>query len=344
MATAHYRLETKIVGRQTKGKDGCAIPGRQTSVVAKAAYRSGQSLKDERVDKTFNYRSRTQEVAYSEIMAPEVAPDWLKGNVPESLAGTRKQREMRETLWNTIERVEKRKDSQLSREFIASLPRGLNREQQIELIRGWCQTEFVDKGFVVDLAVHKSKGGRNPHAHVLVTMRPVTADGFGKKPDTAGKFNGRGSAGFGAKGELVNWRESWCKAENAALEKAGRPERADHRSLRDRGLYQIPQPKIGPAATAMQRKGIEKDTQRHQLVRQVQVENEALPFMRRVQRRGTTMALNAKRSRALWLEKSASFLSRFGEKAGRLIQDVREKWSNFLDSRRQNFDKAGPER
>ena len=86
MKTGHYRLETKIVGRKARDRNGHAIPGRQTSVVAKAAYRSGQLLRDERAEKTFNYRSRTQEVAYSEILVPENAPAWLKGESPASNA------------------------------------------------------------------------------------------------------------------------------------------------------------------------------------------------------------------------------------------------------------------
>src|ERR1039458_6478552 len=104
MVSGHYRLETKIIGRAAKDKNGKAIPDKQVSVVAKAAYRSGQSLKDDRAEKTFNYRSRSPEVAYSEIMAPENAPDWLQGECPASNAGTKKERDVREYLWNMIER------------------------------------------------------------------------------------------------------------------------------------------------------------------------------------------------------------------------------------------------
>jgi ATP-dependent exoDNAse (exonuclease V) alpha subunit len=335
---AHYRLETKIIGRQTKTKEGHVLPGRQTSMLAKAAYRSGQLLKDERVDKAFNYRSRTQEVAYSEIMSPENAPAWLKGNVPEANGGTRKQRELREKLWNTIEQVEKRKDSQLSREFIASLPRGLNREQQVELVRGWCQAEFVNEGFVVDFAIHKSKGGTNPHAHILVTTRPVTADGFGKKPDTAGKFNGRGAAGFGAKDELVAWRESWCAAENTALEKAGRPERADHRSLKDRGIDQIPEPKIGVEATAMKRKDIKSDPRRFQFARLVKMQNEVRKWLSHWKQPD---APETKSGGSLWLHRSTELLSEFGERAGKIIHEVKDKWAMLVDAQRANPPKSG---
>ena len=103
MASGHYRLETKIIGRRVKGVD------KSVSVVAKAAYRSGQSLHDERADKTFNYRPRAQEVVYSEIMSPQNAPGWLKEPSPDTQAGTRKQRDVREQLWNTVEVVEKEK-------------------------------------------------------------------------------------------------------------------------------------------------------------------------------------------------------------------------------------------
>jgi hypothetical protein len=68
MVTGHFRLETKI---KAKDRSGHAIPGRQSLVVAKAAYRSGQMLDDERADKTFNYRSRSQELACSEIRLPD---------------------------------------------------------------------------------------------------------------------------------------------------------------------------------------------------------------------------------------------------------------------------------
>lgn len=336
MVLGHYRLETKIIGRKVKDKSGQAIPGKQVSVVAKAAYRSGQSLKDERADKTFNYRSRTQEVAYSEILAPENAPDWLKGSVPDANAGTRKQRDVREQLWNTIERVEKRKDSQLAREFVASLPRGLNREQQIELIRGWCRSEFTAKGFVVDLAVHKSKGGKNPHAHVLCTMRPATPDGFGKKPDTSGKFNGRGAAGLAAKGELDAWRESWEKHVNTALEKAGREERVDRRSLKARGLDQIPQPKIGVAATAMKRRGIDDDPKRFQEVRWIKTLNAARAFVRAItEGEGMPVVGNG----ATWWERSYSVAVRVAKE---IAETVRGTWRMRLDAQRDKDDLDGP--
>src|SRR5690242_18912131 len=88
------------------------------SAVACAAYRAGEKLYDERYEKTHDF-SRKRDVVYREVMLPE--------NAPSSFSD-------RETLWNAVERAEKRKDAQLAREFNVSLPRELNLEQQIALV------------------------------------------------------------------------------------------------------------------------------------------------------------------------------------------------------------------
>jgi ATP-dependent exoDNAse (exonuclease V) alpha subunit len=271
---AIYRLEAKILGRQAKDKAGHAVAGKQVSVVAKAAYRSGERLRDERIEKSFDYRSRSQEVVYREILSPEDAPAWLQA--PES-------REKRQQLWNEVERVEKRKDSQLAREFVISLPVELDRDAQVEGARRWCKEELVSQGFVADLAVHRSKDGKNPHAHVLCTLRPMGEDGFGLKPSTDGKFNGRGSVGKGAKSDLDSWRESWAEAENRALESAGSAARVDHRSLADQGIDRRPEPKIGVSAMNMQRRGKVHDPDKVRAARRVRVRNLIIPAVRDVE-------------------------------------------------------------
>ncbi len=95
---------------------GKIVPNQERSVVAKAAYRSGEKLKDERTNKTFNYRSRTQEVVHSEILAPKHSPEWLATKELDKA----KRSEVRARLWNEVEKAEKRCDSQLAREFILS--------------------------------------------------------------------------------------------------------------------------------------------------------------------------------------------------------------------------------
>lgn len=266
---AIFRFEAKIIGRRAKDKAGKPIPGRSVSVVAKAAYRAGQKLHDDKTDTSYNYRSRAQQVAHCEIVAPDESPSWLQHRDEDSDS-----RDMREKLWNEIEHAEKRVDSQLAREFIIALPLELEREQQIGLIRSWCQQEVTSHGFVADFAIHTSSDGNNPHSHVLCTLRPVEGEGFGKKPDMSGKFNGQGSVGHGAKSDLDAWRESWEILCNKALEEAGSDARIDHRSLKDQGIDREPEPKIGPEATAMQRRGVEDDPYRVRDARQVRMQNE----------------------------------------------------------------------
>ena len=278
---AIYRLETKIISRRARDRAGRPVPGRTVSVVAKAAYRSGQRLHDDQQDRTYNYRSRAQEVVHTELVLPDVAPAWLGPDTEDTTPG----RNPREELWNRIELAERRSDSQLAREFVIALPVELEQEQQIGLIRGWCDEQIAAHGYIADFALHRSRDGHNPHAHVLCTLRPVEGEGFGKKPDQSGKFHG-GGVGFGAKTELEGWRLSWETHCNAALEATGRDERVDHRSLRDQGIDREPEPKIGADATAMERRGAVDDSERGRNARQVRMQNELRTAVRDVEHQG----------------------------------------------------------
>jgi ATP-dependent exoDNAse (exonuclease V) alpha subunit len=331
---AIYRLETKIINRRNRGRS--VIPSaayRSGSVLHKAAYRSGNILEDALAKLTFNYQARAQEVVHTEILAPENGPQWLQ-TPPESANDLALQREMRERLWNTIEKVEKRKDSQLAREFIAALPRELSREQQIKLVRGWCDAEFVSKGFVVDFALHKSKTGKNPHTHILITTRPVEGEGFGKKPSTAGKFNGRGVVGKSGKSDLASWRASWGAHANSALEQAGRPERVDHRSLKDRGIDREPEPKLGVAATAMMRKGL--DPERFKLLRYIRTLNAMKPLARAIQKFGELQQTGMGKT---WWERSLIFMSNAREVARESVVDT---WRAMLATPPRSYGDAPP--
>ena len=52
----------------------------------------------------------------------------------------------RSILCNSVEQIEKARDSQLAREIEAALPRELSREQQLALVRSYVKDNFVDKG------------------------------------------------------------------------------------------------------------------------------------------------------------------------------------------------------
>lgn len=217
---AVYRLEAKVISR-SKGR----------SATASAAYRSGARIEDQRTGQTFDY-SRMRGVRHSEILAPAGTPDWMYD---------------REKLWNAVELAEKRRDAQLARDFTISLPHELTHEQRVELLRDYLRTEFVDRGMIADVSIHAPdrKGDpRNHHAHVMLTMRSLTGNGFGPKVRE-----------WNATEQLESWRERWAKTVNRHLERHGQEARVDHRSLADQGIDREPEPKQGPVATEMERDG-----------------------------------------------------------------------------------------
>lgn len=146
---AIYHCTIKIIGRSS---------GR--SAVACAAYRSGSHLYDEELQKDNDYTKKGG-VVYSEIMLPENAPAEFSD---------------RATLWNSVHQIEKASDAQLAREVEVALPRELTREQQIELLQGYIQENFVNRGMAADYSIHDDGKG-NPHAHIMLPTRGFKANG-----------------------------------------------------------------------------------------------------------------------------------------------------------------------
>jgi len=217
---ATYRLSVKFIGRS----------GGQSATAA-AAYRAGELIRDLRTGDVHDYRRRG-EVLHTEILRPARVPDWATE---------------RESLWNAVEAAEKRKDSQVAREVQLSLPHELSLDANCELVHAFAREQFVDRGMIADVAIHGAHlhgDARNIHAHILLSTRLVTPDGFGKK---ATEWN--------AKDILAEWRRAWERHINTALARAHLKERVDHRSYVDRGIDREPEPKQGRKATQMERKG-----------------------------------------------------------------------------------------
>lgn len=221
---AIYHFEAQIFSRSA---------GR--SAVACAAYRSGEALHDEREGSTFSFPD-SDRVAHCEILAPSDAPAWARS---------------RADLWNQVEAREKRPDSQLAREFEVALPRDLSLTQQLELLRGWVAAEITPAGAIADLAIHVDEDNNNPHAHIMTTMRAVSAEGWGRLKIRA----------WEDRSALDRWRKSWADHTNAALEKAAIKARVDHRSNEERGIASVLEPtkKEGPGARGRARRGQKSD-------------------------------------------------------------------------------------
>ncbi|MEE3663222.1 MobQ family relaxase [Brenneria sp. g21c3] len=190
---AIFHLEFKIVKR-SEGMSSCR----------KAAYHARCRITDDRTGNTYDFSHRT-DLFHHQILAPASAP----AHIIESST----------TLWNEVERVERQKDGQTARYFDVAIPCELNNEDKIKLVVEYCQKNFVDKGMIADIAFHDLNGG-NPHAHVMLTLKPITGDGFGKKERS-----------WNDKKNVILWRESWSVIANRYLTAAGSNERIDHRSI-----------------------------------------------------------------------------------------------------------------
>lgn len=126
------------------------------SAVASAAYRSGEKLYNDETGLTHDFTHKGG-VIMNEIILPENAPERFRN---------------RESLWNEVQKIEKRSDAQFAREVEVALPVEMKRDEQIECVRNYIQENFVDKGMIADWALH-DKGDGNPHAHILLTMRGI---------------------------------------------------------------------------------------------------------------------------------------------------------------------------
>ena len=200
----------------------------------------------------------------------------------------------RSTLWNSVEQTEKSNNSQLAREIEIALPVELSREEQTRLVREYCSSQFVSKGMCADFNIHDTGSG-NPHAHILLTMRPLDEKGAwaakSKKEyvlDESGEKIKLPSGRY--KTRKVNlmdwnrqenadlWRKAWADLTNDFLERNGSPQRIDHRSNAERGIDEIPTVHMGVAACQMEKKGIA--TEKGELNRNIQKANRLIREIR----------------------------------------------------------------
>lgn len=190
---AIFHLEFKIVKR-SEGMSSCR----------KAAYHARCKITDDRTGNTYDFSHRS-DLFHHQILAPASAPSHI---IESSTA-----------LWNNVEAAERQSNGQTARYFDVAIPTEINNEDKIKLVLDYCQKNFVDKGMIADIAFH-DLDSQNPHAHVMLTLKPITAEGFGKKDRS-----------WNDKKNVIKWRESWATFANSYLAAAGSYERIDHRSI-----------------------------------------------------------------------------------------------------------------
>lgn len=253
-----YHCSIKVISRSS-GK----------SAVASAAYRSKEKLKDQETGITHDYTKKGG-VIFNEIALPEYAPAKYKD---------------RSALWNEVQKIEKRSDAQLAREVEVALPVELSRKKQIEVVREYVKSNFVEKGMCADWALH-DKGDGNPHVHIMLTTRPIKENGeWGEKQKSSFKLDeagqkvpvidpetglqkvrirkGKGeekiwerttvfTTDWNEQSKAEEWRANWAKECNKYLS----PEnQIDHTSYKRQGSEQIPTIHEGKKARQMEKEG-----------------------------------------------------------------------------------------
>ena len=249
--------------------------GNGRSAVLSAAYRHCAKMSHEAEARTVDY-SNKQNLAHEELLLPADAPKWAREMIGDrSVAGAA------EAFWNKVEAFEKRSDAQLAKEFIVALPVELTRDQNIALVQQFVSEQVLARGQVADWVFHDDGipggansfgsdqdqnriGARNPHIHLMTTLRPLTEDGFGSKKVAVIGSDGnplRTKTGkiqyklwSGEKTEFLEQRQRWLDLQNQHLAMAGFEIRVDGRSYAERGIDIEPTTHIGVAAKALQRK------------------------------------------------------------------------------------------
>ena len=105
--------------------------------MASAAYRAGEKLYSERYGETSDY-TRKRGVVCSGILLAHAPPEYAD----------------RQTLWNAVEKNERRRDAQLAYSDEFSFQNEFTFEENMELAMRFLQENFVSKGLICDYAVH----------------------------------------------------------------------------------------------------------------------------------------------------------------------------------------------
>jgi len=238
----YYHLSLKLISRS----DG-------RSSVRAAAYRAAEKIYDHRTGEWRDY-TKKRGVVHSEILLPEHAPEHYND---------------RAILWNSVEYIEKAKNSQVAREVEIALPRELDREAQQALVRDFVQEQFVSRGMCADVNIHEK--GKNTHAHIMLTTRPINPDGtWGAKSKKeyildrdgqrivldSGEWKSKkvSAVDWNEQYNAETWREAWANTLNRELERQGL-QPVDHRSYKRQGLDKEPQQHMGPKALELEQQG-----------------------------------------------------------------------------------------
>ena len=240
---------------------GTVSRGEGRSSVQMAAYCSRSKMLDERTGRTHNYVERL-DLVYHAVMLPDHAPDIFFDS---------------EVLWNSVEEVERSRNARLARAIIIALPKEFDAKTHIAMVRQYVQEYFVKSGMCADISIH-DKGDGNPHAHILLTTRPLDCAGrwMSKQHrnyllDKNGErifdpAKGRYKLGRSIKTHnwddserVQEWRAGWARACNAQFRQYGIDKEVTCLSYARQGIDREPTKHLGEKVRAMEERGVLTD-------------------------------------------------------------------------------------
>ncbi|MBQ5523105.1 MAG: MobA/MobL family protein, partial [Oscillospiraceae bacterium] len=267
MTVKNISTRAKICGRSAKCTGG-------HSAVEQSSYISREKMYCEYDGQTY-YPKYSEDLVHCEVLLPENAPKEYKDPY---------------VLWNSVELVEKSKDAQLARTFRIELPNEWSYDLAKEVVKDYCERNFVSKGMCVQYAIHDSEnkqGQRNLHCHIMLTLRSLDEQGNwmpkqrkvyqrdenGERIPDIDKKTGQQKVDkqnrkqwkcstiqtndWNSRENAKIWRKDLADTINAVNAKIGMTDKFwEYRSFKEQGLDIIPQIHLGEKASAMERAGI----------------------------------------------------------------------------------------
>lgn len=259
--------------------------GKGSNSCATLSYISGQAVKDERLDITFDY-GRKQRVEVTGTIIPDTAP---------------REYQNPSVLFNAIEKYEKAENSRTAKKIEVALPRELNLEQQQKIVEQYIKNNLTNKGYACTYAIHTDKENNNPHAHILVANRQIDEKGQwsnkrkmeyaldenGQRVPIIDKETGQQKVDsrnrkqwkrisvetnpLDKKETLQELREQWAIECNKYLAK---DQQIDHRSYAEQGKDKVPTIHEGYGARGMEQRG--EVSERCEKNREIRAEEESI--------------------------------------------------------------------
>src|SRR3989338_5969415 len=232
---AIYHLQSGFVSRST---------GR--SSVQSAAYITGEQLHESRRDIDVNYQNRHSDIAFTDTLAPEHAPESFRStSVWDILEKFEDEYAVKRFPYN-LEAREKYQDSaQTAQTIVMALPRELEVDVAKELVEEFAKERFVSRNLIVTYAIHDDEG--NPHAHLQISRRAVNLDGtlaWAKDREICSRK------------ELLVTRKLWADLTNNYLMREGFEARISEKSFAEQGINLEPSKHRGWVADKLKEKGI----------------------------------------------------------------------------------------